>query len=135
MVTESPTETIKSTVPAASPPNTMLAKSIAAFTSGPVGRQCQEAAPCTRERPLILKIVDPRWSFFWRAGPDRLRFALILHMIDLADDLLMKLPVGALHHLGKIFVHDDIAGFRINHDRALRAVEFPAKERLHGGIA
>jgi hypothetical protein len=39
MVTDSPTETMKSTVPAASPPNKMLAKSIAAFTNGPIGRQ------------------------------------------------------------------------------------------------
>jgi hypothetical protein len=50
MVTDSPTETMKSTVPAASPPNNMLAnnmlaKSIAAFTDDPVGRQYQTAAP------------------------------------------------------------------------------------------
>src|SRR5579859_4353248 len=94
MVTDRPTETMKSTVPAASPPNKMLAKSIAVFTDGPVGR------PTSRGRSLLawgtasyFRMLDLRWSFFRGTRPDRLCFALIFHVIDLADDLLVELPV------------------------------------------
>src|SRR6266480_2552902 len=45
IVTDSPTETINSTVPAANPPNKMLATSIPAITKGPAGRQMLRGRP------------------------------------------------------------------------------------------
>src|SRR5271156_2082532 len=76
-----------------------------------------------------------RTSLLGSAVADRLRLALVLHLIDGFEHLLMKLAVGALYHLVEIFVHDDVAGLRIDHDRALRAVELPAEQRLHGVVA
>src|SRR6516164_10725745 len=134
MVTDSPTETMKSTVPAASPPNNMLAKSIAAFTNDPVGRRASRGRSPHSGNGLAHKNSRLAPIIFWRAGSDRLRLALVLDAIDLADNFLVELPVGAFHHFGEILVHHNISGFRINHDWSLRTVEFPAEQRLHGGV-
>src|SRR5262249_46228974 len=99
-------------------------------------------------KPSLLKRANGEWwryaysllrdsssLFLGSARADRLRFALVLHLIDLSDHLLMELAVRALHHLGKILVHDDVASLWIDHDRPLRTVELPAKQRLHGCAA
>src|SRR5438093_13285245 len=53
------------------------------------------------------------------ARPDLLRLAGILYGFDLADHLLEQTAV--LHdHFGQVLVHDDIAGFGIDQDRAAR---------------
>ncbi len=46
-----------------------------------------------------------------------------------------SLPSGPFTTSYEILVHDDVAGLRVDHDRALRAVELPAEQRFHRGVA
>src|SRR5205085_2328848 len=69
------------------------------------------------------------------AGRDLLCLAGILHVVDLAEHLLVELAVGALHHLDQVLVHDDVAGIGVDHDGAARAVEFPTLEGGHRCVA
>ena len=69
-----------------------------------------------------------RRSLLGRTRADRLRLALVLHVIGFTEHFLMQLAVRAFHHLGEIFVHDDVASLRIDHDRSLRTVERPAEQ-------
>src|SRR6266705_183558 len=102
IVTDRPTDTMNSTMPAATPPRSMLATSTPKIT----GR-----------------------SLLGRAGPDLLLLAGVLDPVDLADHLLEDAPV--LHHrLGQVLVHDDVAGHRIDRDGTARARELPALECL-----
>src|SRR5882724_3675049 len=106
MVTDRPTDTMNSTMPAATPPRSMLA------TSTP-------------------KITDARVRLFGggRAWPDLLLLAGVLDPVDLADDFLVDAAV--LHHrFGQVLVHDDVARDGVDHDGAARAREPPALERL-----
>src|SRR5262249_60534319 len=108
MVTDRPTETMNSTMPAATPPSTMLATSTPKITGWSAG--CGE------------------WLVAG-ARPDLQLLAGIFHAFDLADHLLAELAIAPHHHLREVFVHDDVAGHRIDHDRPARAVERPALER------
>src|SRR5262245_64196414 len=91
MVTESPTDTMKSTMPAATPPRSMPARSVPKITG-------------TDERRLLP-----------RARADLLVLADVLHAVDLADRLLDDLAV--LHHrLGQVLVHHDVAGEGVDRD-------------------
>src|SRR6266850_6659221 len=106
MVTESPTDTMNSTMPAATPPRSMLATSMPKIT----GR-----------------------SLLGRAGPDLLLLAGVLDPVDLADHLLEDASV--LHHrFRQILVHDDIARDWIDRDRTARAIEFPTLQRLQRSL-
>src|SRR5215813_5759771 len=112
MVTERPTDTMKSTMPAATPPRSMLATSTPKITNG-----------CDARR-----LVGGR-----SARPDLLLLARVLDAVDLADHLLVDAPV--LHHrLGQVLVHHDVARYGIDHDRAAGARELPALERPEGGV-
>src|SRR5579863_1134897 len=133
MVTERPTETTNSTVPAANPPNKIPAISARAFTGGalrPIIGERRVAVSATRcftvsQTPLLLR----------RAGTDRQHLTLVFHVPHRHQNLLVKLAVRPLHDLVQILVHDDVASLRIDLDRALRAVELPAFQRLHGRSA
>src|SRR5258708_12687701 len=57
--------------------------------------------------------------------------AHVLHGVDGADVLLPQ-PPAAPDHLAQVLVHHDVARRRVDHDRAARAVELPALERLDG---
>src|SRR5499427_4147530 len=96
IVTERPTDTMNKTMPAATPPSSMLATSTPKIT--------------TAERLLGR----------CRARTDLLLLAGVLDPVDLADHLLVDTPV--LHdRFGQVLVHDDVAGHRIDHDRTARA--------------
>src|SRR4029077_12619295 len=144
IVTESPTETMNSTVPADRPPNRMLMKLPAKSTGNPLppggangGRRAANSGDILfanrgfairrhgsrRRGPTRQQTANARRSLLRRARAERKLLALVLHLIDLSDHLLVELAVGALHDLVQIFVHDDVAGRRIDHDRTLRAVE------------
>src|SRR5882762_5849038 len=110
IVTERPTDTMNSTMPAATPPSTMLARSTPAIMGGMGGAR---SPPCSSTG----------------AGPDLLLLAGVLDPVDLADHLLEDAPV--LHHrLGQVLVHDDISGDRIDRDGTARARELPSLQRL-----
>src|SRR5262245_37167294 len=85
IVTDRPTDTMKSTIPAATPPSSMLATSTPRITE--------------------------RWGgaargSLRRARPDLLLLARVLHVVDLADHLLVHAAV--LHdRLGQVLVHHD----------------------------
>src|SRR5215813_9780800 len=72
IVTDRPTYTMKSTIPAATPPSSMLA------TSAP--------------RITRRKEASARGSLR-RARPDLLLLARVLHVVDLADHFLVDPPV------------------------------------------
>src|SRR4051794_23174526 len=108
MVTDSPTETMNSTIPAASPPRIMLATSM----------------------PRIMPRA-PR-SPAWR---DLLRLADVLDVLDRGEKLLVQLAVSALDHLDQVLVHHDVAGLGIDHHGSARAVECPALECRDGLVA
>src|SRR5262245_23068223 len=106
MVTDRPTETMNNTMPAATPPRIMLARSMPKITSGP----------------------SPRPSLGGTRA-DLLLLAGVLHPVDLADRLLDDAAV--LHdRLGQVLVHHDVAGDWVDHDGTARTVEFPALECL-----
>src|SRR5262245_12089680 len=107
IVTERPTDTMNSTMPAATPPRSMLATSM----------------------PKITNEWAPRLLGGRSARPDLLLLARVLDPVDLADHLLVDAAV--LHHrLGQVLVHHDVARVRVDHDGAAWAREFPALERL-----
>src|SRR5262245_57169686 len=86
MVTERPTETMNSTMTAATPPRSMLATST----------------------PRIMRERRPRGLLRRGAGSDLLLLARVLDRVDPADDLLVDAAV--LHHrLGQVLVHHDVA--------------------------
>src|SRR5579863_10555944 len=162
MVIESPTETMNSTVPADSPPNRMPARSMFSITCNPRAPSLAKTRIANSELASILFAISrSRYSpiasnneaaahgvdrrpgrqksrrrasitLLGSARADGELLALVLHLIDLSDHLLMQLAVGTLHDLVEIFVHDDVAGRRIDHDRTLGTVELPAFQRLHG---
>src|SRR6185503_2980120 len=105
MVTESPTDTMNSTMPAATPPRSMLATSA----------------------PKIMRAFAA--ASLRGAGPDLLLLARVLDAVDLADDLLEDAAV--LHdRLRQVLVHDDVPGDGVDRDGPARAVELPSLEGL-----
>src|SRR5262245_26469328 len=86
MVMEGPTDTMNSTMPAATPPRIVLTTS-ASITEAAQGTLLRRRG----------------------AGADLLLLARVLHRVDLADRLLDDAAV--LHHrLGEVLVHHDVAG-------------------------
>src|SRR5947207_13401841 len=112
MVTDRPTDTMNSTMPAATPPSTMLAMSAPKITGGPA---------------YVWRGANR--DSVGRARPDLQLLARVLHPLDLADHLLVQLAIRAHHHLGQVFIHHDVAGDGIDHDRAARTVEAPLLDR------
>src|ERR1700680_4355938 len=155
MVTDSPTETMNSTVPADSPPNKIPAMLAAKSTGYPkyVSRAQRTAKWCAADPGSLhtLSLERSRISgapfhaaphpgkhfslLLRRARAERQHLALVLDAWDHGELLLVQLAVRPLHHFGQILVHDDIAGFRIDHDRAPWAVEFPAEQRFDRVVA
>src|SRR3989442_652030 len=129
IVTERPTDTMKSTMPPATPPRTMLATSMPKITSSAVGSGNYATSP-PRERLVwsSRRNGSAAQPSLGGAGPDLLFLACVLHGVDLAKNLLEEAAVFH-HHLGHILVHDDVASVGIDHDRAARTVELPALER------
>src|SRR2546426_8767698 len=126
MVTERPTDTMNSTMPAATPPRSMLATSTPKITSveerpgSPGARRALGGLGGARSPPSQSST---------RAGPDLLLLAGVLDLVDLADHLLDDAPV--LHdRLGQVLVHHDIAGDRVDRDGATRARELPPLQRF-----
>src|SRR5262249_54563019 len=113
MVTDRPTDTMNRTIPAATPPRSMLATSTPQITRAPTG-----ASRGSGRAPSLPG-----------ARPDLLLLALVLHRVDLADGLLGDVAV-LHHHLGQVLVHHDVAGDRVEGDGPARAVELPALQRL-----
>src|SRR4029453_7587052 len=112
IVTERPTDTMNSTMPAATPPRSMLATSTPKITSASGGG----------------RLLGSR-----SARPDLLLLAGVLHPVDLADHLLVDAAV--LHDgLGQVLVHHDVARDGVNHDGAARARQLPALERFQGRV-
>src|SRR5580692_5056852 len=140
MVMESPTETMNSTVPADSPPNKMPAK-LAMKSTGDPERANGEWRIANGGIAYSLFATSPfRYSpyptlLLRRARADGQHFALVFYVGVRLQDFLVQLAVGALHDFVQILVHDDVAGFRIDHDRALRAVELPAEQRFDRVVA
>src|SRR5262245_31698591 len=143
MVTDSPTDTMNSTMPAASPPSSMLATSIPKITLAPRPKMHSRRTPFARTG----RFPDPhvqamdgeaafaasRMSATSGARRNLLRLAGILHVVDLADHLLGEAAI--LHdYLGEVLVHDNVARVGVDHDRAARAVEFPTLERVERGV-
>src|SRR3990172_8644813 len=130
MVTESPTDTMNSTMPAARPPRAMLIRSIG-WTSRRARRAPEKSrrpwAGCGR-RLLRRGSGGPA---LLAAPTDLELLALVLHGLGRADRLLIEAPV--LHgQLAQILVHDHVARHRVDHDRTARAVGVsPALERRH----
>src|ERR1700720_2432447 len=101
MVTESPTETMNSTVPAEIPPNKMLAKLLAKSTD-------PQALPTEKGKWRMVArcyslLRDSSSLFLGSARADRLRFALALHLIDLRERR-GEADMRAVH-----CQHDDVA--------------------------
>src|SRR2546428_3294265 len=125
MVTERPTDTMNSTMPAATPPRSMLATSTPKITSveerpgSPGARRALGGLGGARSPPCSSR----------RARPDLLLLARVLDGLDLADRLLENAAVFH-HRLGEVLVHDDVAGDGVDHDGAAGARELPAFERL-----
>src|SRR5512132_4191707 len=104
MVTDNPTDTMNSTMPAATPPRSMLA------TSTP-------------------RIMRGGAASLRGARPDLLLLARVLDAVDLADDFLEDAAI--LHdRLRQILVHHDVPGDGVDRDGPARAVEFPPLEGL-----
>src|SRR6266436_3423370 len=117
MVTESPTDTMNSTMPAATPPRIMLATSMPRITRASGGRRSPQSIG----------------ALLGSARADLLLLAGVLHSVDLADHLLEDATV--LHHgFGQVLVHHDVARDGIDHDRAARARELPALEGFQGRV-
>src|ERR1700690_796098 len=115
MVTDSPTDTMNSTMPAAAPPRRMPIKSM--------GRK--RPRPAARRRQFGHSRYEAR---LLAAPADLELLAHVLHRGDEAEALLVQ-PAVLLHQLAQILVHDDVARRRIDHDRAARAVGvLPAPE-------
>src|SRR5262245_30700711 len=114
MVTDRPTDTMNSTIPAATPPRSMLATSTPRITGvwrGPAliawtARGGRRTSGCRSGAvPGSLR----------GARPDLLLLARVLDAVDLADDLLVDAAV--LHdRLRQILVHHDVAGDRVDRD-------------------
>src|SRR5262245_65647278 len=115
IVTDRPTDTMKSTMPAATPPRSMLATSTPQITCA-LGRRRRSRARRGPARSL-------------GARPDLLLLAGVLDAVDRADHLLRDLAV-LHHHLGEVLVHHDVARDGIDRDGPARAVELPALERV-----
>src|SRR6202142_531085 len=93
MVTESPTETMNSTVPADSPPNKIPAKLAAKSTGYPkyVSRARRTAKGCAADRGSLQTprpersgkhIFNARQSLLRRARAERQHLALVLDAVD-----------------------------------------------------
>src|SRR5882672_958006 len=114
IVTDRPTETINSTMPAAMPPKRMLIRLFRSIKrnrrpGGFPGRRHYSAASNV---PLLLATTLGQ---------------LLAHVLDRGDDadvLLIEAPV-LLHDLAQVLVHDDVAGPRVDRNRPARAVVFP----------
>src|SRR5437867_12861019 len=132
MVTERPTETMNSTIPAATPPRSMLATSTPKITRRSVGGRSRPGPPRGEGRRQRVSrrgrgVAVP--GSLRRARPDLLLLAGVLDAVDLADDLLEDAAV--LHdRLRQVLVHHDVAGDRVDHDGPARAVERPPLEGL-----
>src|SRR4029450_7901986 len=140
IVTDRPTETMNSTMPAATPPRSMLATSTPKITERGAPRGESIASPRgAPAEPGRLGAggggAPPSGGWLGghpappilssRAGPDLLLLAGVLDPVDLADDLLEHAAV--LHdRLGEVLVHHNIAGGRVDYDGAARARELPA---------
>src|SRR5580692_2107460 len=140
MVIDSPTETMNSTVPAERPPSRMPARLATRSTGDPEAGEWRVANSEWRHRlfPIryfAISLFALSYLLFRRAVADGQRFALILDVGERLQDFLVQLAVGSFHDLVEILVHDDVAGFRIDHDRALRAVELPAEQRFDRVVA
>src|SRR5262245_6807818 len=135
MVTERPTDTMNSTIPAATPPSSMLTTSTPKIMRGcDGGRQLPKPPPaedgrrrvtCRRRRVAVSESLRG-------ARADLLLLARVLDPVDLADDLLVDAAV-LQDRLRQILVHDDVARDRSEHDRSARAVELApleGRERL-----
>src|SRR5579871_3688136 len=173
MVTERPTETMNSTVPAESPPRRIPARSETKPTGLPAspyraakGRlaksqrkriaenqaRCPSVSspPCRSRdknsnplhngegwigtgRRLDVAAIAPRGLAF--AAADAEFLARVLYVLDGRKDFLVQFLVRAHHHFVQILVHDDVVGLRVDLDRSLRAVEFPALQRFHRRLA
>src|ERR1700722_14673258 len=155
MVTDRPTETMNSTVPADKPPNKIPAKLAMKSTGYPkyVSRAQRSTKWCAAD-PGSLQTPSPERSrisgapfhaaphpgkhfrsLLRRTRAERQHLALVLDAWDHGELFFVQLAVRPFHHFGQIFVHNDVAGFRIDHDRALRAVELPAEQRFDHLVA
>src|SRR5215471_700847 len=115
IVTDRPTDTMKSTMPAATPPRSMLATSTPQITSA-LGRGRRSQSGRGSARSL-------------GARPDLLLLAGVLDAVDRADHLLRDLAV--LHHdFGEVLVHHDIARDGVDRDGPAWTVELPSLERI-----
>src|SRR5215472_16317194 len=101
IVTDRPTDTMNNTIPAATPPRSVLTTSTPRITDG-------ESLG---------------------ARPDLLLLAGVLDVVDLADHLLADAAV-LHHHLGQVLVHHDVARDGVDHDGPARAAELPALEHI-----
>src|SRR2546427_9151725 len=129
IVTERPTDTMNSTMPAATPPRSMLATSTPKITSGLGGVEERPGSPWARRTSGGLGGARNPPCSSSRARPDLLLLAGVPDPVDLADHLLVDAAV--LHHrLGQVLVHDDVARDGVDHDGAARARELPALERI-----
>src|SRR5215510_10079281 len=140
IVTDRPTETMNSTMPAATPPRIMLATSTPKITRGGWGGlggpsrspQLQSGYPAHRLTPRSSMDIGGRSKppiLLTSARADLLFLAGVLDPVDLADDLLEH-PAVLHDRLGQVLVHDDVPSDRIDRNRAARAGELPAFERL-----
>src|SRR5262245_60582281 len=117
IVTDSPTDTINSTMPAARPPSSMLRTSMPKITSGPpsVGdgsrrRRSDEGAAASH---LCRALVERPRSL---AGRYLQRLAGIFDILDGRNRVLRKTAIPH-DHLGQILIHHDVARLRVDQDR------------------
>src|SRR5258705_8257944 len=139
IVTESPTDTMNSPMPAATPPRTMLATSPPKTPGASYGRSPGFAGTWIYRRASAGGAPAPRRPAAstslgsGSARADLLLLAGVLDPVDLADHLLVDAAI--LHHrLGQVLVHDDVARDGIDHDRAARARELPPFEGFERGV-
>src|SRR5882724_8842236 len=111
IVTDRPTETMNRTMPAATPPRSMLATSKITWADpGGLGGpsrtpQLQSEHPAQRSTLMPSRDVGAPPKLLSRARPDLLLLAGVLDPGDRADDLLVD-PAVLHHRLGQVLVHD-----------------------------
>src|SRR6185436_15304875 len=123
MVTDRPTETMNSTIPAAMPPSSMLTRLFRSIKRNrrPGSFPGRRRSATASSVPLLLATALGQ---------------LLAHVLDRVDDADVLLVEAAvlLDDLAQVLVHDDVPGPRIDRDRTARAVVFPAAQRVDRGV-
>src|SRR5262245_21009320 len=112
-------------MPAAMPPRAMLTTSMPKITTGPANR---DHSGCSVPADRNARASRGSSTVCLLARRDFERLAGVFDVLDQAEHPLVQSAIGSLHDLGEVFIHNNVACFGIDRDRATRARVLPALE-------